>query len=142
TMSTYGQYPPRPSPRPAVLPWLFFFFALGILIWRLWPHDVPLLNPDAPLKPVVARGNLAEDEQTTIDIYKRTRKSVVYITTFSGRRDVFSTQDVPEGTGSGFIWDENGHIVTNYHVIRGARSAQVTLADKRSEEHTSELQSL
>jgi S1-C subfamily serine protease len=47
------------------------------------------------------------------------------------QRDAFSlnVQEVPEGTGSGFVWDQDGHIVTNYHVVRGAQAAKVTLAD-------------
>jgi len=46
-------------------------------------------------------------------------------------QDVFSLnpQEIPRGTGSGFVWDEQGHIVTNYHVIQGASSAKVTLSD-------------
>ena len=39
---------------------------------------------------------------------------------------------VPQGTGSGFVWDEQGHIITNFHVIRGAQEALVTLGDQRS----------
>lgn len=37
---------------------------------------------------------------------------------------------MPQGTGSGFIWDDDGHVVTNFHVIRGAQNLQVTLADQ------------
>jgi S1-C subfamily serine protease len=57
---------------------------------------------------------------------------VVYITTVEMRRDVFTMNDyaVPSGAGSGFVWDDSGHIVTNFHVIQGAQAAQITLNDQ------------
>jgi S1-C subfamily serine protease len=57
---------------------------------------------------------------------------VVHITSLAAQRDLFSlrVQQVPSGTGSGFIWDANGHIVTNFHVIQGSSGASVTLADQ------------
>lgn len=57
--------------------------------------------------------------------------NVVYITTLARARDLFSLNlfEIPQGTGSGFVWDEDGHIITNFHVIQGASSARVTLAD-------------
>ena len=60
--------------------------------------------------------------------------SVVYITSLSVHRDAFSlnVQEIPEGTGSGFIWDKNGDIVTNFHVVQGGEAWQVTLADNTS----------
>src|SRR5262249_4419728 len=66
-----------------------------------------------------------------IAIYKTAKPSVVHITSLTVQRDEwnFSTQEVPEGTGSGFVWDEGGHVVTNYHVIKDANAAHVTLAD-------------
>jgi S1-C subfamily serine protease len=77
---------------------------------------------------------LTETELATIDIFERTSPSVVYITRFEYVRDFFTrnVMRVPQGTGSGFIWDDDGHVVTNYHVIEGAQEAFVTLADKRS----------
>ena len=49
-------------------------------------------------------------------------------------RELFSpnVQQVPRGTGTGFVWDERGHVVTNFHVIQEANAAQVTLADQSS----------
>ena len=43
---------------------------------------------------------------------------------------------MPAGTGSGFVWDDSGYVVTNYHVIRSAESAQVTLTDKNGKQST------
>lgn len=53
----------------------------------------------------------------------------MYIDTFVEQRDVFSTNvlEVPVGTGSGFVWDDKGHIVTNYHVVRNAQTAQIAV---------------
>ena len=85
-------------------------------------------------RPIAPRGPLAADEQNTIGIFQHASPSVVYITTLQRVRDFFSrnVMRVPQGTGSGFIWDEQGHVVTNFHVIQGAQEAVVTLADQRS----------
>jgi S1-C subfamily serine protease len=90
-------------------------------------------EPAAP-RAVSPRGALAADEQANIDLFKRASPSVVHITTLAAQRDFFSmnVQQVPRGTGTGFVWDERGHIVTNFHVIQGGTSANVTLADQTS----------
>jgi S1-C subfamily serine protease len=101
----------------------------GAMLYRVYAAPAPAVPP-----PVEARGDLAADEQATIQIYNNLRPSVVYITTLVNRRDSLNlnVQKVPEGTGSGFVWDANGYVVTNYHVIRGSDSAVVTLADQTS----------
>jgi S1-C subfamily serine protease len=83
---------------------------------------------------VAPRGPLSADERNTISIFESVSPSVVYITTAQYVRDFFSrnVMRVPQGTGSGFIWDDDGRIVTNYHVIRGANEALVRLGDQRS----------
>jgi S1-C subfamily serine protease len=97
-------------------------------------NDPAARNEPAEPRPIAPRGPLAADEQQTIGIFQRASPSVVYITTVQHVRDFFSrnVMRVPQGTGSGFIWDEHGHIVTNFHVIQGAQEALVTLADQRS----------
>jgi S1-C subfamily serine protease len=72
---------------------------------------------------------LQDVERQTITLFERLTPSVVYINTFIEAVDAFSmnVMEVPAGTGSGFVWDDDCHIVTNYHVIRNAQSAQVTL---------------
>jgi S1-C subfamily serine protease len=91
---------------------------------------------DATVQPraVAPRGPLSADERNTISIFESVSPSVVYITTAQYVRDFFSrnVMRVPQGTGSGFIWDDDGRIVTNYHVIRGANEALVRLGDQRS----------
>jgi S1-C subfamily serine protease len=59
---------------------------------------------------------------------------VVNITTMAVRRDIFSMNifQIPQGSGSGFVWDKRGHVVTNFHVIQGADAARVTFSDRSS----------
>ena len=82
---------------------------------------------------ITPRGELAADEKATIDLFERTRESVVYITTSSRVRDIWTRNvySVPRGTGSGFVWDDAGHVITNFHVIENASEALVKLADGR-----------
>ncbi|MCJ7420744.1 trypsin-like peptidase domain-containing protein [Sphingomicrobium astaxanthinifaciens] len=82
---------------------------------------------------VTPRGALGSDEQATIDLFRSARESVVSIATRQRVADVWSRNvySVPRGSGSGLIWDEAGHVVTNWHVIEGASEAQVQLADGR-----------
>jgi S1-C subfamily serine protease len=89
-------------------------------------------NPDAVPRAVTARGDLAADEQNTIDVFSTASPSVVYITSIGLRRSFFSLNvyEIPQGTGSGFIWDKEGRIVTNYHVIKDANRVEVTLSDQ------------
>ena len=89
---------------------------------------------DAAPRSVAPRGPLALDEIANIELFRRASPSVVHITTLATQRDFFSmnVQQVPRGTGTGFIWDERGHIVTNFHVIQGGSGARVTLADQSS----------
>ena len=58
---------------------------------------------------------------------------MVYITTITRRRDIFGRGvNVPQGSGTGFIWDAEGHVVTNFHVVQGASSARVVMHDQTS----------
>ena len=77
------------------------------------------------------RGELAADEKSTIAQFEHGRDSVVFISTRSVVQDIWSRNvlSVPRGTGSGFIWDDVGQVVTNYHVIEGASEATVRVAD-------------
>ena len=85
------------------------------------------------------RGVLPPTEQATVDLFEDARPSVVYITTLTERRNLFTgvATEVPSGTGSGFVWDETGHVVTNLHVLQGATAAQVVLHDQSN--HRAEL---
>lgn len=94
---------------------------LGIWIWGSAATQPRAVQP---------RGDLAEDEKSTIAIFKAASPTVVHITSIALRRDFsMNVLSIPEGTGSGFIWDKAGHIVTNFHVIESADTAMVTLHD-------------
>src|SRR5918996_2046054 len=109
----------------------------ALALWALWtvvPKPWRDLDPDAVPRPVIARGDLAEIEETTIEIFRTASPSVVHITTLVTAAGPFSldVQQIPEGTGSGFVWDKDGHIVTNHHVIQNASGAVIILADGSS----------
>ena len=109
--------------------------ALGIAATGLLA--LPLMvegRTEAVPRAVTPRGALAADELANVELFRKTSPSVVHITTLETQRDLFSmnVQQVPRGTGTGFVWDTQGHIVTNFHVIQGANSARVTLADQSS----------
>lgn len=80
-----------------------------------------------------------EDEANTTEIFSQASPSVVYVTNTALRRSLFSlnVQEIPRGSGTGFVWDENGLIVTNFHVIAGAHKLTVTLQDQT--EHEAEV---
>jgi S1-C subfamily serine protease len=98
----------------------------------------PLAAREAAPRAVQPRGPLGADEQSHIEIFRRVSPSVVHITTLATQRDFFSmnVQQVPRGTGTGFVWDNDGHVVTNFHVIQGGSAAQVTLADQTTHKAT------
>ena len=135
-----------PKSRPVLL-WFFVviisIFALTlpfvIILAIIFGRDIFFKNNEdsdnikyGSARPIVARGNLAEDEKSTIELYNQSRQGVVNITTLANRKTGINLniQQMPEGTGSGFVWDDAGHIVTNFHVIQNADAAQITFADQ------------
>jgi S1-C subfamily serine protease len=83
---------------------------------------------------VTPRGPLLAGEQATVDLFEKARASVAFISTQARVMDAWTRNvfSVPRGTGSGFIWDADGHIVTNRHVVAGATGgARVRLSDGR-----------
>ena len=106
---------------------------LAVLFARqTWLDSASLNDPSATSRTVTARGELFSDERSTINLFRQASPSVVNITTIGVERDLFTLNlyQIPQGTGSGFVWDRNGDIITNFHVIQNADSAQVTLADQ------------
>jgi S1-C subfamily serine protease len=102
------------------------WFLLPEVLWRIG-------RVEAAPRAVVPRGELTADERLSIEIFESSKASVVYISTRERIVD-FWTRNIataPRGTGSGFIWDDAGHVVTNLHVIAGAAEANVKLADGR-----------
>jgi S1-C subfamily serine protease len=88
---------------------------------------------------VQAASPLLEDEKNTVEVFRRVSPSVVFITTTVRESNLFNfnVMEVPRGSGSGFVWDKQGHIVTNLHVIKGASRLLVTLPGV-SESHGTE----
>jgi S1-C subfamily serine protease len=84
-------------------------------------------------KPIAQRPDdkLGADEQATIDVFEKFSRSVVNVTSLASRRNLMTLDvtEIPRGTGSGFVWDQQGHIVTNAHVVEGGDRASVTLND-------------
>jgi S1-C subfamily serine protease len=88
------------------------------------PAALPFAETDAPVP-----SGLLESEKNTIQVFRTAGPSVVFVTNNALRREFFSTDVsvVPQGAGSGFLWDTHGHVVTNYHVIENGQTFSVTL---------------
>lgn len=133
-MSIHYERPPSHRPLVAclsvVLVLVLLLPAAGLLVWWFWPSRGGL-DPQVQPRPVAARGDLAAAEKTNIEIYEQASPSLVQVTNLAESNSLFGldVQQVPKGVGSGFVWDQDGHIVTNYHVVEGADAARVTLAD-------------
>ena len=110
--------------------------ALSTLVFLIakqtWVGSASLNDPRAASRSVVPRGELWSDEKSTITLFRQASPSVVNITAIGVQRDLFTLNlyQIPQGTGSGFIWDRNGNVITNFHVIQEADAAQVTLGDQ------------
>jgi len=119
--------------------WVLLLVALPVVIWLLVPSNRLLIaRPVAEPRVVTPRTPIGNDEQATIDLFERSKSFVVYIRTREQVTDFWTrnTFSVPKGTGSGFVWDAEDHVVTNYHVIAGASEAWVRLSDGRDYEAT------
>ncbi len=111
---------------------------LAGVLWGNWPdifnHAARPPLPEA--RAVTPRGDLADHEKTAIEIYKNNLPSVVHVSAVSLHRDRFSmnSHEIPRGMGTGFVWDDRGHIVTNLHVVDDVLASPgkvlVTLSDR------------
>ena len=125
--------PARGVARGALLLTLVVLAAIAGWFLYVGERETVSVAVRAPPLPVTARGDLAADERNNIDVFKRVSPSVVHITTLAAARGFsLDVMQVPRGMGSGFIWDQQGHVVTNFHVIQGATGAQVALSDDRT----------
>lgn len=125
----------QPDPVLQRLRWLLVMLLLLVVAWQFLPWiERYLIGLTAEPRAVTARGELAADERSTIEIFQHASPSVVFISTRRQVRDLWTRNvfSVPRGTGSGFVWDDLGHVVTNNHVIEGASEATVRLNDGRS----------
>ena len=106
----------------------YLLLLLGSLVF-----STPLATPLAAAEETDYLSFATEDEKNSTEIFSRASPSVVYVTNTALRRNLFSlnVQEIPRGSGTGFVWNESGLIVTNFHVISGAHRLIVTLGDQR-----------
>ncbi len=93
--------------------------------------------PPPPRTNVAPVTRVFDSEEATIKLFEEARQSVCFITTLNVRQDYFNrnSEEIPSGTGSGFVWDKEGHIITNFHVIKDVIQqgrATVTLSDRKT----------
>ncbi len=74
---------------------------------------------------------LLPDEQNTINVFREASPSVVFVTNVAlGQNQYMDEFAIPQGAGSGFVWDKKGHVVTNFHVVQGGDAFLVTFDDQ------------
>jgi S1-C subfamily serine protease len=89
--------------------------------------------PTVPVSPDPGASLMTEDERNSVRVFEAVAPSTVFVTNRQVAMDPFAGPvEVPAGAGSGFIWDREGHVVTNFHVIAGAKALSVTLHDQRT----------
>ncbi len=129
----------------------FTLLAAGLLPWLVACRGGPTPTADAArLTSPVARASSAspmlssgisplgpsartEDEKNTITVFRESSPSTVFVTQTRTVVDPWegTSQEVPAGSGSGFVWDDQGHVVTNFHVVQGAAALTVTFQDQQ-----------
>ena len=111
--------------------WVMFLVVTAVVLWRTSRSANSGLNPQAQAPPWWPEVIAPPKTRRTSRSYERVSPSVAQVTSMSQEPGFYglNEQQVPKGVGSGFVWDTDGHIVTNYHVVDGADGAQVTLAD-------------
>lgn len=99
-------------------------------LWR-W-FLLSFLTGASTLSAATVQAFSTDDEQNSMEVFESSRPSVVFVTNQQLARDPYSFDlvTVPRGSGTGFVWDEKGYIVTNYHVVEGARKITITLQDQ------------
>ena len=112
-------------------------FAAGATWSSLQAADQARRDAGRP-RPVEPRTVLTSEELSLTALFEEASPSVVNVTSIAIRTDFFRLNEfqIPQGAGTGFVWDRSGHVVTNYHVIMRADRARVTLADQSTWEAT------
>ena len=119
-----------------ILRWIYVFvvaaftlFAFSVIFKKFiaGPESASIIATQSGEMP----GDLLAYERNTIDVFQQASAAVVFVHNLQSRRQFFSfnVTEVRAGTGSGFLWDDKGHIVTNFHVVQGATRVAVTLID-------------
>jgi S1-C subfamily serine protease len=127
------QDPARTQQQAGVSGWIVVALLI-VIAALLYKYAVPirsdLHNPNAVPRSVTARGDLSAIETSQIEIFRQAAPSVVHITAaMLGMLPNADVTEIPQGTGTGFIWSADGYIVTNYHVVQNFNRLYVTLAD-------------
>jgi S1-C subfamily serine protease len=110
-----------------------FLYLTSVANWDIGKLVRPMRNAGRVWsEPASAATNFSTDEQNNVDIYKTSRDAVVNITSVVYRQDFFFRVFPEKGTGTGFIINSEGEILTNYHVVaENSSELSVTLADKK-----------
>ncbi len=128
--------PPGQPTQPSRWPMIAVLLLSALVLFqyiRPYPRSTPLHDPKATARPVAPRGDLSSSEQTTIELFEQNSPAVVFITTSAIQQDFsYNLLEERQGSGTGFIWDDAGHVVTNYHVLQNADTARVTLANQKT----------
>ena len=97
-------------------------------------EQVETLTEKEAKRPIQPTKGFGPHESAVIDLFENAAPSVVFITTSSLRQDswTMNVTEMPKGSGTGFMWDNQGHIVTNFHVLEGGNRFIVTLSDQSS----------
>ncbi|MGK0239587.1 MAG: S1-C subfamily serine protease [Candidatus Pelagisphaera sp.] len=122
-----------------ILRWIYVFvvaaftlFAFSVIFKKFiaGPESASIIATPSGEMP----GDLLAYERNTIDVFQQASAAVVFVHNLQSRRQFFSfnVTEVQAGTGSGFLWDDKGHIVTNFHVVQGATRVAVTLIDGKT----------
>ncbi|MBM3975086.1 MAG: trypsin-like serine protease [Planctomycetes bacterium] len=124
-------YPPFPSRRPSSLPLVVAGAAFALASYLVLERSgfftpAPVAEPRA----ITPRGELAGMEQTFVDVFARCSPSVAHINTSSLVRTGEGRVAKQHGSGSGFVWDRSGTVVTNHHVVENARVVQVSVGGR------------
>lgn len=124
-----------PPVRRSFVPSLLMLAILGLMLWQL--YGTPSRRaPDPEPRTIEPRGDYAPWEESVMDLFDIASPSVVHVRNMGQLRNRFTleTMDIQRGEGTGFIWDDAGYVVTNFHVVEGGHKFSVTLADGQSVE--------
>ncbi|MGE0697818.1 MAG: S1C family serine protease [Hyphomicrobiaceae bacterium] len=104
----------------------------ALVLWQATAFVQTALFSAREARAVTPRGELAAFERTAADVFNAAAPSVVYIYTENARRTIFGTEEIGRGAGSGFVWDQAGHVITNNHVVAGADRVYVRFDSGKS----------
>ncbi|MEE9325827.1 MAG: trypsin-like peptidase domain-containing protein [Cocleimonas sp.] len=114
-------------------PFYKFLFIIGFSALTLFGAKILLADSGENIN-IANRADLTPEEKGTISIFRHNNPSVVYISTVKRVVNMWTrdVREIPSGTGTGFLWDKQGHIITNAHVIGNHKTAKVRLDNKKT----------